>query len=47
VVHAFGHGHYGLTEAAITAEIVAALIDGKPPPMDVAPYSAQRFGRMG
>jgi D-amino-acid dehydrogenase len=43
VVYAFGHGHYGLTEAAITAEIVMALIDGKPPPVDPAPYSAQRF----
>jgi D-amino-acid dehydrogenase len=46
VIYAFGHGHYGLTEAAITAEMVAALIDGKPPPVDAAPYSAQRFGRM-
>ncbi|TBW41036.1 FAD-binding oxidoreductase [Siculibacillus lacustris] len=43
VIHAFGHGHYGLTQGAVTAEIVAALIAGRTPPIDIAPYAASRF----
>ncbi|MFY8107151.1 MAG: NAD(P)/FAD-dependent oxidoreductase [Elstera sp.] len=43
VLHAFGHGHYGLTQAAITAEIIAAQIMGTPSPLDSTPFSAQRF----
>lgn len=43
VVYAFGHAHHGLTQAAATAEIVAALIGGRTPPIDVAPYQAARF----
>ena len=44
VVHAFGHGHVGLTAGATTARIVADLIGGKPPAIDLAPYAARRFG---
>jgi D-amino-acid dehydrogenase len=44
VVLAFGHGHYGLTEAAATAEIVTALLLGERPMIDPSPYRAQRFG---
>lgn len=40
---AFGHGHVGLTAAAPSAEIVADLIEGRRPYMDIAPFSAQRF----
>lgn len=43
VLHAFGHGHYGLTQAAITAEIMTALAIGSPTPFDCTPFSAQRF----
>lgn len=43
VVYAFGHEHHGLTQAAATAELVGALIADEPPPIDLAPYSAQRF----
>lgn len=43
VIHAFGHGHLGLTQAAGTAEILAGLILGDPPPIDLAPFSATRF----
>jgi D-amino-acid dehydrogenase len=43
VLYAFGHGHHGLTQAAITAEMVAALVDDRPPPVAVQPYSATRF----
>jgi D-amino-acid dehydrogenase len=44
VVYAFGHGHVGLTAGAATARLVADLIGGKPPEIDVAPFSARRFG---
>jgi D-amino-acid dehydrogenase len=43
VVHAFGHGHVGLTAAAMTGKIVADLVSGRPPPVDLTPYSATRF----
>ena len=44
VMHAFGHGHVGLTAGAATARIVADLIGGKAPAIDLAPYAARRFG---
>lgn len=40
---AFGHGHVGLTAAAPTAEIVADLVAGRTPYLDLAPYAAERF----
>jgi D-amino-acid dehydrogenase len=40
---AFGHGHVGLTAAAPTADIVADLVAGRAPAIDVTPYSAERF----
>lgn len=43
VVHAFGHGHVGLSSAPMTGQIVASLFAGKPPPIDVAPFAASRF----
>jgi D-hydroxyproline dehydrogenase len=43
VIHAFGHGHIGLTLAPITARLVADLIAGREPERDIAPLSAGRF----
>ncbi len=43
VIHAFGHGHLGLTLAPVTARIVAALVAGARPPVPVAPYRPGRF----
>lgn len=43
VVYAFGHGHLGLTQSAGTARLVADLVVGAAPPVDLAPYSPQRF----
>jgi D-amino-acid dehydrogenase len=43
VVLAFGHGHLGLTQSAGTAELVADIVDGLPPEIDIAPYRASRF----
>ena len=43
VVYAFGHGHHGLTQAAITSRLVGELIEGTPASLDLTPFSAQRF----
>jgi D-amino-acid dehydrogenase len=43
VVYAFGHGHLGLTQAAATGELVAALADGQRPALDLAAFRAGRF----
>ncbi len=42
-VYAFGHGHYGLTQAAVTAEMVAALVTSGQPAVDPTPFRAARF----
>jgi D-amino-acid dehydrogenase len=39
---AFGHGHVGLTAAAPTAALIASLIDGEKPAIDLAPFAADR-----
>ena len=41
--YAFGHGHLGLTEGAITGKLIAELIDGRPTSIDVDPYRIDRF----
>ncbi|MDI7862766.1 FAD-binding oxidoreductase [Rhizobiaceae bacterium n13] len=43
VVYAFGHGHLGLTQSAGTARIVADLLTGQAPAIDISPFSPQRF----
>ncbi|ABL72920.1 NAD(P)/FAD-dependent oxidoreductase [Paracoccus denitrificans] len=43
VVCAFGHGHLGLTQSAGTARIVAGLLAGEDPGIDLAPFSPARF----
>ena len=45
VICAFGHGHLGLTQSAGTAEIVANLLIGRSPVIDLTPFSPQRFAR--
>lgn len=46
VLYAFGHGHYGLTQATVTAQAVADLVAGRTPALDLAPFSVRRFGRV-
>ena len=43
VFYATGHGHLGLTYAATTARLMGDLISGKTPPVDLHPYSINRF----
>lgn len=44
IFYAFGHGHLGLTQAATTGRLIADLATGRPPAIDVAPFSIGRFG---
>lgn len=43
VILAFGHGHLGLTQSAGTAAIVADLVEGRAPGIDLAPFRPDRF----
>jgi D-amino-acid dehydrogenase len=40
---AFGHGHLGLTQSAGTAGIIADLLAGKTPAIDLSPFAPTRF----
>jgi D-amino-acid dehydrogenase len=41
--YAFGHGHIGLCGSAPTGRIIADLVAGRPPTIDLAPFRANRF----
>lgn len=43
VLHAFGHGHLGLTLAPMTARIIADLVAGRDPGLALTPYAPGRF----
>ena len=43
VFYAFGHGHLGLTQSAATARLIRDLVTGRSPPIDLTPFSPQRF----
>ena len=43
VVLAFGHGHVGLGASARTGRLVAQLLTGREPEIDLAPFSPARF----
>ncbi len=43
VVHAFGHGHVGLTAGALTGRVVAQIVAGQATLIPVGPYTAGRF----
>jgi D-amino-acid dehydrogenase len=45
VIFAFGHGHTGLTASAKTAQIVADIVAGETPSIDITPFRPDRFGR--
>jgi len=44
VVYAFGHGHVGLTAGPRTGILVADLVAGRVPGVDLGAFSARRFG---
>ncbi|MFC4298821.1 MAG: FAD-dependent oxidoreductase [Castellaniella sp.] len=43
IIHAYGHGHIGLTLSGITGRIVAHLINGQNTPIDLHPLRPNRF----
>ena len=43
IFYATGHGHYGLTHAARSAQIIADLVSGKTEDSRHAAYSIARF----
>jgi D-amino-acid dehydrogenase len=43
VYFACGHAHFGLTEAPTTGKLIAEMISGRPPSIDLLPYRATRF----
>ena len=43
VIYAFGHGHVGMTSAPMTGKVVADLVAGRPPSIDIAPFAPSRF----
>ncbi|UDL87790.1 FAD-binding oxidoreductase [Mesorhizobium sp. PAMC28654] len=43
VTYAFGHGHLGLTQSAATGRLIRDLVLEQAPPIDLMPFSPQRF----
>ncbi|MEZ5924722.1 MAG: FAD-dependent oxidoreductase [Hyphomicrobiaceae bacterium] len=43
IVYAFGHSHYGLTQSAVTGDLVAELVSQRKTSIDLMPFSADRF----
>jgi len=43
VLCAFGHGHYGLTQGPTTGKLIARLVFGEDPGINLAPFSIERF----
>ena len=43
VLLAFGHQHLGLTQAALTGELVSSLLQEQDPVVDLKPFRLDRF----
>jgi D-amino-acid dehydrogenase len=43
VVYAFGHGHVGMAASPMTGKLVADLVAGRAPGIDITPFRAGRF----
>ena len=43
VYYAFGHGHLGLCAGAPTGRLIAEIVSGRKPSIDLAPYRVNRF----
>jgi len=43
VLYAFGHGHVGMASSGMTGMVLADLVAGRPPTIDIAPFRAGRF----
>jgi D-amino-acid dehydrogenase len=47
VIYAFGHHHLGMTLGPITGRLVAQLVRGEEPAIDLSPYAVDRFRLFG
>ncbi len=45
VFYAFGHGHYGLTQGPTTAGIIADMVTGREPALDISAFRFDRFAQ--
>jgi D-amino-acid dehydrogenase len=45
VLYGFGHGHVGMTGAPMTARVLAEIVSGEKPTIDITPFSPLRFHR--
>ena len=43
VLYAFGHQHLGMSLGAITGQLIADLVAGREPAVDMRPYRPNRF----
>ncbi len=43
IIHAFGHGHLGLTQSAATGRLLRDLVSGQTPAIDITPFNPHRF----
>jgi len=43
VYYAFGHGHLGLCGGAPTGRLIADLVSGRKPAIDLSPFRVNRF----
>jgi D-amino-acid dehydrogenase len=43
VLFAFGHQHLGVTLGPITGVIIADIVAGRDPGIDMTPYAASRY----
>jgi D-amino-acid dehydrogenase len=43
VFYAFGHGHLGVVAGAPTGRLIADLVGGRKPSIDLRPYRVDRF----
>jgi D-amino-acid dehydrogenase len=43
ITYAFGHGHLGLTQSLATARLVADLVAGRTPTINMTPFNPSRF----
>ena len=43
VILAFGHGHNGMTSGPVTGRLIADIVAGRSPPIDLGPYRPDRF----
>ncbi len=45
VYFAFGNSHFGMSAGPVMGKLAAELVTGRPPSIDLAPFSATRFQR--